>query len=136
SQRPPAREARSAVLHAEDDTDGQRDCALRGIVRTSRVHRCRGDEGTFIVVWALLLVGLLTMVAIVIDLGDARATRRTDQTTADFSSLAAGDNLLTNLPQACADAWAYIRQNVSDLPSVAGTPCGVLGSPSTAFPAT
>src|SRR4051794_22709890 len=63
------------------------------------------------------------MVAIVIDLGDARATRRSDQTTADFSSLAAGDNLLTNPAQACADAWNYIKQNVTDLSAAAGTPC-------------
>jgi len=57
------------------------------------VRRADDERGAFIVLWALLITALLIMVAIVIDLGNARSVRRSDQSVADFSALAAGDNL-------------------------------------------
>ena len=88
-----------------------------------RRNRCQGEQGAFIIVWALLLVGLLTMVAIVIDLGQARAERRTDQSIADFAALAASNQLSSSPSSACQDAWAYIQNNAPGLPSGASMPC-------------
>src|SRR5947209_2094825 len=109
-QRQKARKARGGVLYPECDAHGPGIRKVRRVVSSLRPRRAEGENGSFIVLWALLIVGLMTMVAIVVDLGDARATRRNDQSSADFAALAAGDNLLTKSPQACADAWSYIQQ--------------------------
>lgn len=83
----------------------------------------------FLVVWALLLLALLTMVAIVIDLGRARDTIRRTQRTADLATLAAGrklagvvgagGTLTVSVAGACSDAFEYIKANTPDLPPTA-----------------
>jgi hypothetical protein len=115
-------------------------------VTTRFVHRgAEGERGAFIILWAILLVALMTMVAIVIDLGDARSTRRSDQAIADFAALAAGDNILANPRTACTDAWNYVVANATGLPSGASSPCGsvptscdptLTTTPPTNYPAT
>ena len=103
-----------------------------------RRDRCQGEQGAFIIVWALLLVGLLTMVAIVIDLGQARAERRTDQSIADFAALAASNQLSSSPASACQDAWTYLQINAPGLPSGASMPCNQFspGCPNTPNPVT
>jgi hypothetical protein len=103
------------------------------------VARARRDErGAFIVVWALLAVALLAMVAIVVDLGQLRSTRRDNQSIADLAALAAGLNLGNGLPQqACNDVWSYLKSNATGLPTGANFPCDsvpVSGCPSLATP--
>ena len=95
-----------------------------------------GERGAFIVLWALLVVAILIMVAVVIDLGNARAVRRSDQSIADFAALAAGENLGNNVPAARADALNYIQANVPGLSSGAGSPCNQTGSGGLPFPTT
>lgn len=97
------------------------------------------EEGAFIVVWALLLVALLAMVAIVIDLGRLRDTKRDAQRTADLAALAAGrklagvltasNTLFVSSQGACADAFEYIKANIPDLPPTASM-SGATGCPS------
>src|SRR5712692_10090296 len=96
-----------------------------------------GDEhGAFIVLWALLLVAIMTMVAIVIDLGQLRATVRADQSAADLAALAAGPQLGDavagvggrTIAGACADAFTYLKINTPDLPAAASADCGALGT--------
>jgi hypothetical protein len=85
----------------------------------------RDERGAFMVVWALLIIAIFTMVAIVIDLGQLRVTRRDNQSVADFAALAAGERLGIGQPQgACLDAWKYIKSNAEDLPVGASSPCG------------
>ena len=74
--------------------------------------------------WALLIVAILVMVAIVVDLGNARATRRDNQSAADLAGLAAGFNLGNSRPRlACVDAWSYLQANAEDFPTNATSPC-------------
>ena len=99
------------------------------------VRRADDERGAFIVLWALLITALLIMVAIVIDLGNARSVRRSDQSVADFSALAAGDNLALAPATACADAFGYVKGNLADLPTSGVTsPCNVLAPSGGAFP--
>lgn len=93
------------------------------------MHHDRDERGTFLVIWALLIVAIFTMLAIVIDLGQVRETRREVQSTADFAALAAGPAMSKENPrQACLDAVTYIRTNSSGLPAIA--------NPCTSFPTT
>src|SRR5205085_471651 len=103
---------------------------------TLTVRRGDGERGAFIVLWAVMLVGIMTMVAMVIDLGDARNIRRSDQSVADFAALAAADNLGTPAV-GCADAFKYVKANLPDFPTSGVTsPCNVTGSNLQAFPTT
>jgi Flp pilus assembly protein TadG len=99
--------------------------------------RSRRDEhGAFLVLWALLLVAIMTMVGIVIDLGQLRASVRADQSAADLAALAAGPQLGDavagvggrTVAGACADAFVYLKSNTPDLPSIATADCSTLGT--------
>lgn len=96
----------------------------------------RDERGTYLVIWALLMVAIFTMVAIVIDLGQLRETRRQVQSTADLAALAAGPNIAKNNPHgACVDAVTYMRTNAPDMPALsnpcAGLPTTVAGCSNT-----
>lgn len=108
----------------------------------------RNERGTFIVLWGLLCASMLTMVAIVVDLGSVRATRREVQSVADLAALAGGEELSTATGlhpyEACTRAIDYLNDNLPNLSSpvsasgfcdqqgkaVAKTPCtfGGLGA--------
>ncbi|HEX2701078.1 MAG TPA: hypothetical protein VHM89_12825 [Acidimicrobiales bacterium] len=62
--------------------------------------------------WALLLVGLFTMVAIVIDLGALRADRRTDRAAADAAATAGAADLSVSSSEGCTTAVSYAAQNL------------------------
>lgn len=102
----------------------------RRAVRPPQVLRCRDEAGIFIVLYALLLIGLLSMVAIVIDLNQLRSVRRTSQTVSDFAALAAGAELGDKAGgsplKACQDAFEYVKKNAPDFPVAATMPCGDL----------
>ncbi len=81
------------------------------------------------VLWALMLVGLVTMMAVVVDLGHLREAKATTQGVADLAALAAGERMSTQHPDpraACQDAVGFIRMNLSDLPTAASVPCANL----------
>ncbi|MCU1461437.1 MAG: hypothetical protein JWO37_1512 [Acidimicrobiales bacterium] len=90
-----------------------------------------GERGAFVVIWALLLVALLIMVAIVIDLGSVRSSHRTLQLDADLAALGSGPSFGTLplvSPQAgCADAFKYLRANTAGMSS-ATVDCSPLGA--------
>ena len=114
---------------------------------TKRVARTQRDErGAFIVMWALLLVAILTMVAIVVDLGQQRSLRRDSQRIADLAALAAGPELsgsrpsglsvapfVTDARAACRDAIRYVRSNAPELDAATlnSFPCNSLPSAGT-----
>jgi len=69
-----------------------------------------------IVFFAVLMVALLGMSAIVVDLSQQRASRRSAQAIADISALGGGKSLSAGDPgQACVDAITYLNTNVKDL---------------------
>jgi hypothetical protein len=100
-----------------------------------RVRR-REEHGAFLVLWALLLVAMLTMVGIVIDLGQLRARVRAEQSAADLAALAAGPQLGDavagvggrTVAGACADAFTNLKTNTPDLPAAASADCTPLGT--------
>jgi Putative Flp pilus-assembly TadE/G-like len=82
------------------------------------ITRRRDETGVFLILWAILLVALVIMIAIVIDLSNVRSTRRSAQTVADFAALASGKLLATGDPVGgCNDAFGYVVSNTPDLPS-------------------
>jgi len=82
-----------------------------------RMFRRGGDESGFVLVFfALLMVSMMGVAAIVVDLGQQRASRRVAQEVADLSALGGGKSLTNgNVGQACADAITYLNANVKDL---------------------
>src|SRR4051794_3112496 len=93
----------------------------------------RDDEGGFVIILtSLLMVGLLSMVALVVDMGALRTFRRSTQSTADFAALAAGAELGTPTGQdpvaACQSAIRYVNVNLHDL-DTALDPVGFCSQP-------
>lgn len=98
-----------------------------------RLRTSASDErGAYMILWALLLVGVMGMAAMLIDLGQLREQRRIDNSTADFAALAAGpklSNITSSDPiGACQDAFSYVRINEKSLPAGASMPCSSLPS--------
>lgn len=95
-------------------------------------RRMEGESGAFIVLYALLVVALLAMVAVVVDLGQLRSVRRTSQTVSDFAALAAGTELGKTTGGsaivACQDAFDYVLKNAPEFPTGASIPCGDLAT--------
>jgi len=90
-----------------------------------RLHRRFADErGVMIVLSGLFMVSALTMVAIVVDLGNLRAHRRTIQSEVDFAALAGAERLAyADVLGACQDAVGYLRINTPSLPAGTSIPC-------------
>lgn len=93
---------------------------------TPRRGRAQDERGAFLVLFALLIVALLTMVAVVVDLGRVRETRRNVQNVSDLAAVAAGKQLAgivsggaanADPTRACQDAFDYVRRNLNDLAS-------------------
>lgn len=90
----------------------------------------RDERGAFLVLWALLIVALISMVAIVVDLGQARAGVQLDQSVADLAALAGSKNVADgHFDQACRDAVNYLNVNAPDMPSISPGPfCAQTGN--------
>lgn len=90
----------------------------------------RDESGAFLIVWALLLVAMLTMVAIVIDLGRLRDTRRQAQRIADLAAVAAGQQMAGgDVVNACKSAVRYVNTNTADLAALPEGPCATAFAP-------
>jgi Flp pilus assembly protein TadG len=77
--------------------------------------RHRDERGAFIVIWALVIVALLVMVAIVIDLGALRQDRRLDRLASDAGAAAGARGLANDAASrmaACATAWDFTVRNL------------------------
>jgi hypothetical protein len=73
-----------------------------------------GERGAIAVFTALLLTMTLGFTALLVDLGQLRATARNEQLYVDLSALAAGKLLSTgNANGACKDAITYLNENDS-----------------------
>ena len=88
-------------------------------------------RGAVLFLVALCIVPILIVAAIVIDLGQLRATRRSSQSASDLAALAAGNYLsgrstagATADPQgACAAVMNSLRTNIGDLPAATALDC-------------
>ena len=80
----------------------------------------RDDRGIILVLVAFGMVAMLTMAAIVIDLGHAWASKRGDQSAADLAALAAGfflsgrgsSGIVPNAFEACQAAITSVETNI------------------------
>ncbi len=78
-----------------------------------------GDSGVTIVITALVMTGILLMVAMVVDLGYVRGSTRVEQSVADMAALAGGNGLASRNPlKACQDAVAYVNSNAKGMPAI------------------
>jgi Flp pilus assembly protein TadG len=87
----------------------------------SRLARSRDEEGAYAILYALLVIVLVGVTALVIDISALREDRRQDRSAADAAAVAGANWLDTssgnaNPYQACMDAWSYL---VTDLPATA-----------------
>src|SRR5205823_4427243 len=109
--------AADADLHLEPQPDRHVTHPLRR-GRMTRSHR--DERGSVMALWALLLVSVVGIVAIVIDLGALRYDRRADRAAADAGATA-GAIALDGSPagprDACDTAWAYTVRNLRGDPA-------------------
>jgi hypothetical protein len=82
------------------------------------------ERGAVLVMTALFIIAALTMTALVLDVGNARAKAISAQTAADSAALAGGKALASSQPRAaCQDAVGYLRTNVERLSSLSTAVC-------------
>ena len=78
-------------------------------------RRGRGDDGAYLVLYALLAIVLFTMAAIVLDLAALRQGRRADRSAADLAAAAGATTIdpadPTSYAAACSTAWDYLVLN-------------------------
>lgn len=107
-------------------------------------RRGHGDRGTVVVLFALSMVFIFGMVAIVVDLGQLRASRRSNQSVADLAAVAAGYHLSgrgsnpvnPNPRAACEGAINAVQTNVADFApalTLSQRASACLGFPTTTF---
>src|SRR6476469_2836611 len=86
---------------------------LAARLMSRRGQRALDERGVTMVIFGLLIVALLIIVAIVIDLGNARQEKRQLQNAADAAALAGANDLGTvNAANACLDAYKYSYNNM------------------------
>lgn len=99
-----------------------------GFWRALTRGRIREDRGAYAILFAIMTVALLTIVALVVDLGQTRAVARANQTVADLALLGGGPKM--NNPQAaCRSAWTYLVANLD-----AGLPASPVPDPCSKYP--
>lgn len=82
-------------------------------------RRLRGDEGAYLLLYALMTVAIFGMAALVLDLAAIRQDRRDARLSADLAATAGAADLEIANPfgaiNACNAAWAYLAANTRDL---------------------
>lgn len=79
------------------------------------MRRLRNDDGAYAILYAVLVVVLLGMGALVVDIAMMRTDKRDARSASDFASLAGANDVGTGpyTPQkACQSAWAYALQTL------------------------
>ena len=98
-------------------------------------RRDRGEDGAYLVLYALLGVAFFTMAAVVLDIAALRQGRRADRTAADLAVTAGVTELEvtdpTSFAGACEAAWGYVLANRTESGGASPTPPDCTG----AFPA-
>jgi|GEM_PF-4521039 len=80
---------------------------------TRRARRAMDEAGVTMVIFSLLIVALLVVVAIVIDLGNARQQKRQLQNAADAAALAGAHDIGVTGGDPCAQAATYVYNNLT-----------------------
>lgn len=88
-----------------------------------RAMRWRDEKGIFLVLWAVFVLALLGMVAIVLDLGALRADRRKSRAAADAAATAGAQSIALGPMSACNAAWTYALLNLEL--ATTSSPCAV-----------
>lgn len=94
--------------------------------------RASGDRGAYAVLYAILVVVLVGMSALVIDLGMQRNDRRANRAAADSGAIAAGAKLGlsgANPLAACKDAMLYTKSSLGLTSTSTGNCVAVFGAP-------
>lgn len=84
------------------------------------------EEGAVAVTTAILLIALVMMAAIVVDLGILRVDHRANQSVADMAVTAGAMELGASADRvaACNKAWAYLMENLDEVPANQLQPAG------------
>ena len=87
-------------------------------------RRRRDENGIFLVLWAVFVIALLTMVAIVLDLGALRSDRRKSRAAADAAATAGILSITEGAVAACNAAWKFALLNLEI--GSASSPCATM----------
>ena len=93
------------------------------------LRRTSSDAGVFAILYALVVVVLCMVAALVVDLSGMREDRRTERLAADAASTAGAVKLNTlggtaDAHAACTQAWEFLRVNLSSSSVPPATPSG------------
>lgn len=95
--------------------------------------RGRGEDGIYLVLYAVLVVGLFTVAALVLDVAGFRSDRRDARLVADLAATAGAADLDPRVPVtsalACRAAWDYVRTNLDDVASAPAPDCTPFAGP-------
>lgn len=98
-----------------------------------RRSRADGDRGAVLILAAVAMTALMVVVALVVDLGLVRQSRRASQAATDLAALAGGEALGADPApdgrSACSDAVDYLQANIDGLPAGFSVPCSTLPAP-------
>lgn len=86
-----------------------------------RRRHSRDEDGIFLILFSVFVIGLLSMVAIVLDLGALRSDRRKSRAAADAAATAGAQALALGSSSACSAAWQFALVNLGI--SSATSPC-------------
>src|SRR5947208_17150883 len=96
---------------------------IAALLTAQRARRALDERGVTMVIFGLVIVALLIIVAVVLDLGNARQEKRNLQNAADAAALAGANDLGT--PQAAnarPDAYKYSYNNIRPGTAPGGCP--------------
>lgn len=107
--------------------------------------RPRGDSGAYAILYALLMLAMLGMAALVVDLAALRQNRRATRSASDAAAIAGARELdivggTANPREACEQAWSYLATNLGfTVPATTGCnafPTSIVACPATPTTAT
>ena len=87
------------------------------------VRRAQGEDGAYIVLYALMTVAVFAIAALILDLAAIRQDRRAARLSADLAATAGAADMEVlvagSAVDACRAAWAYLAANTRDLTAAA-----------------
>lgn len=99
----------------------------------ARVRREQGEDGAYLILYALLTVAVFGMAALILDLAAIRQDRRAGRLSVDLAATAGAADMELLDPNAgvaaCQAAWAYLVANTRGLTATAPNCTGTFATP-------
>lgn len=102
---------------------------LPRLSRMARLVSNKSDRGVYAILYAILIVIMVSMAGFALDISAAREDRRADKSVADSAAIAGGFWLDTTAAggmqpyQACLAVWKYLHNGISAVPDLGSSAC-------------